>query len=256
MAWYAVNRRGESTATQPPYVDYYKFRCPSREPVRRHIAGHVAGLSQIDGLSSIHLDYVRYPDVILPPALWAQYGLVQDREHPEFDYCYCDECRAQFSAQTGDDPLDLDDPTADARWRQFRFDSITRVVRELAQVARPAGKQLTAAVFPTPSIARALVRQDWPTWELDAALPMLHHSFYEHPVEWIEAGTREGVEALAGNFPLYAGLYVPELSPEALGRAVRAAHAGGTDGIALFESQAPSDEHWRVLADVLQGGAA
>jgi uncharacterized lipoprotein YddW (UPF0748 family) len=249
--WYAVNRRGQSTATDPPYVDYYRFLCPSRAPVRQHIAAHVAELAAIPDLESVHLDYVRYPDVILPRALWAQYDLVQDVEHPEFDYCYCDECRAQFRAQTGADPTELADPTADARWRQFRYDSITRVVAELAAVTRPAGKQLTAAVFPTPGIARALVRQDWPRWDLDAALPMLYHNFYEHPVEWIEAGTREGVEALAGRYPMYAGLYVPELDPQALGRAVRAALAGGAAGVALFESQVPTEQHWKILAETL-----
>ncbi len=250
--WYAVSRRGESTATHPPYVGYYKFLCPSREPVRRYIAAHVSRLAAVPGLTSIHLDYVRYPDVILPVALWERYGLVQDRELPEFDYCYCDECRAQFRELTGDDPIELANPPADERWVRFRQDSITRVVGQLAGVAHAGGKQLTAAVFPTPDIARALVRQDWPSWRIDAVLPMLYHTFYEQPVAWIESSTRQGARALAGRIPLYAGLYVPELDPEELAAAARGALAGGASGVALFESQAPTDEHWAALAAVLR----
>ncbi len=246
--WYAVNRKGESTATHPPYVDYYRFLCPSREPVRRHIAEHVARLAAIDGLSSVHLDYIRYPDVILPRDLWEQYDLVQDREHPQFDYCYCDECRRQFNEQTGADPTTLADPPTNAAWLQFRYDSITRVVNELAEVVHSADKRVTAAVFPTPDIARSLVRQDWARWNVDALLPMLYHSFYREPVDWIEEGTRQGVAALDGRIPLYAGLYIPELDPDELAQAVRAALAGGASGVALFESKAPTEAHWQAFA--------
>ncbi len=251
--WYAVNRKGESTATHPPYVEYYRFLCPCREPVRRHLAEHVASLSAIENLGSVHLDYIRYPDVILPRSLWEKYDLVQDREHPEFDYCYCDECRRQFIEQTGDDPAALPDPPSNEAWLQFRYDSITRVVNELAAVVHGAGKQVTAAVFPTPDIARALVRQDWVRWNVDALLPMLYHSFYLEPVEWIEQGTRQGVEALDGRLPLYAGLYVPELDPEELGRAVRAALAGGASGVSLFEANKPTEPHWEEFARAISG---
>ena len=85
--WYAVNRNGISTAVKPPYVDYYKFMCPSRDEVRQYLLGVVRDLAAVPGLASVHLDYIRYPDVILPIALWPKYNLVQDREHPEFDYC-------------------------------------------------------------------------------------------------------------------------------------------------------------------------
>lgn len=253
--WYAVNRHGESTADKPPYVEYYRFLCPNREPVQRHIADHVAQLGGVDGLAGIHLDYVRFPDVILPRALWSTYGLVQDRELPQFDYCYCDVCRDMFARQSGVDPLDdeaMPDPSTSVEWARFRHESITAVVNRLAEVARAAGKRITAAVFPTPTIARALVRQDWPRWSLDALLPMLYNGFYQEPVTWIEPSTREGVEALAGRCPLYAGLYVPDLAPTALATAARSALAGGAAGISVFEAQALTDEHWTRLAEVLR----
>ncbi|QXD16320.1 hypothetical protein GQ464_005035 [Rhodocaloribacter litoris] len=249
--WYAVNRLGQSTATDPPYVPYYKFLCPNREPVRAHLADHYGRMGEVPGVASLHLDYIRFPDVILPVALWDTYGLVQDKEYPAFDYCYCDVCRAKFKAQTGLDPLDLDDPPSNEAWVRFRYDSITEVVTMLADVAHAKDRALSAAVFPTPAIARRLVRQDWPRWPLDAVHPMIYHSFYNEPVSWIEQATREGVAALGGRIPLYAGLYVPELSPAELAEAARGALAGGADGITLFEAQHPTEAHWQQLAPVL-----
>ncbi|MFB3105777.1 MAG: hypothetical protein ACE1ZA_12770, partial [Pseudomonadales bacterium] len=94
--WYVVNRKGESAAVKPAYVPYYKFMCPSREPVQQYLAEQFETLAQMEDITSIHLDYIRYPDVILPVALWPKYDLVQDKEYPEFDYCYCEVCRAAF----------------------------------------------------------------------------------------------------------------------------------------------------------------
>ena len=94
--WYAVSGTGVSTAIRPPYVDYYKFMCPSREEVREYLRGIVRDIASVAGLGSFHLDYIRYPDVILPVALWPTYNLVQDREYPQFDYCYCGVCQARF----------------------------------------------------------------------------------------------------------------------------------------------------------------
>ncbi|MFQ5571474.1 MAG: putative glycoside hydrolase [Rhodothermales bacterium] len=250
--WYAVNRNGVSTADDPPYVDYYKFMCPSREPVQRYHLKRAERLAEMKGLVSIHLDYIRYPDVILPVALWPKYGLVQDKEYPEFDFCYCEVCRDAFKQQTGLDPLQLEDPPSNEAWLQYRYDSITHVVNRMADAVHARGKQLTAAVFPTPDIARALVRQDWTRWNLDAVLPMMYHSFYNEDVAWVGKATREGVEALAGAFPLYSGLYIPALTPDELAQAAELALENGAGGVVLFEGWAPTEEHWTRLAAVLK----
>jgi hypothetical protein len=70
----AIQRR-----TSRPYVNYYHFLCPSHEEVRDHLAkifGNIANTANLDG---VHLDYIRYPDVILPVALWKKYNLVPER---------------------------------------------------------------------------------------------------------------------------------------------------------------------------------
>ncbi len=250
--WYAVSRAGVSAAVKPPYVNYYRFMCPSRDEVRQYLLDYVGELARIDGLAGVHFDYIRYPDVILPVALWPKYKVVQDKEYPEFDFCYCSTCRERFKARAGRDPLELADPPADEAWRRYRWDSITGVVNLLADEVRRRGKQATAAVFPTPAIARALVRQEWPSWRIDAVMPMAYHAFYKEDVGWIERATREGVEALKGRIPLYTGLYLPDLPPADLARAGRHALAGGASGICLFQGNSLTAEHWAAIKPVLE----
>jgi uncharacterized lipoprotein YddW (UPF0748 family) len=233
--WYVVSRLGDSAAKKPPYVGYYHFLCPSRPEVRDYLANVVSDLASMPDLDGIHLDYIRYPDVILPVGLWKKYNLVQNQELPQFDFCYCEVCRGAFKKQTGEDPLALSDPPAHAAWRQYRYDTVTRLVNQLAEVARRKGKLITAAVFPTPALARKLVRQDWVSWNLDAVLPMIYHRFHNEQPEWIERAVKEGVAALPPARPLYAGLYLPDLkTQEEVAAAVQYALAGGAKGVSLF----------------------
>ncbi len=246
--WYTVSRNGQSSLEHSPYVGYYKWVCPTREPVREYLRGTVREIAREAGVDGVHLDYIRHADVILPVGLWDKYGLVQDREHPEFDFCYCDVCRETFREQSGHDPLELEDPTQDAEWREFRWNSVTRLVRELADAVHTERRKITAAVFPTPTLARRLVRQAWEQWPLDAVFPMLYHGFYEEEVPWIGDAVREGVAALPARTPLYAGLYLPNLSPEELARAVNVARRAGAAGVSLFEMNGLTDDHLIQLA--------
>ena len=49
--WYAVSRKGVSTAQQPPYVAYYKFMCPTRQPVRRQLEKQFRELARLKGVA-------------------------------------------------------------------------------------------------------------------------------------------------------------------------------------------------------------
>jgi uncharacterized lipoprotein YddW (UPF0748 family) len=242
--WYTVSRNGESTLDVPPYVDYYRWVCPSREPVREYLRGLIDEATSQPGLDGIHLDYIRYCDVILPRGLWAKYDLVQNRELPEFDFCYCDVCREQFEGLTGRDPLELEDPSADPDWASFRWDSVTRVVTDLSEVTHAHGKSISAAVFATPTLARKLVRQAWDEWPVDRVFPMLYHPAYDQDIPWIGRSVEEGVRALRGSSTeLNAGLYVPALAPGELAEAIHLVRDAGADGYSLFDLNPLTDEH-------------
>lgn len=247
--WFTVSRNGESSLVKPPYVGYYQWLCPTRPEVRKYLARHVAEVARHPKVHGVHLDYIRHCDVILPSGLWAKYGLVQDHEMAQFDFCYCVECRKAFLAKHGTDPLDLPDPSASVAWRRFRWDSVTTLVRELTTAVKAERKRITAAVFPTPTIARALVRQSWDEWPLDAVFPMLYNGFYRQDLNWIGNGVREDVAALPPGRPVYAGLYLPDLTADALAAAVRTAADAGAAGVSLFEMDGLTDAHLRALRE-------
>ena len=266
--WYGVNGLGQSAHDKPAYVSYYRFLCPDREEVYLYLAdlyGRVAEVPEVDG---IHLDFIRFPDVILARGLWKKYGLVMDREYPQFDYCYCDKCVSDFKARTGINIKAIKDPSQVEEWKQFRYDLITRLVNRLAKEVHAKGKEITAAVFPGPnSIAKKLVRQEWDKWDLDAFYPMNYNDFYLEGTKWIGAMCREGVAALGNRRPLFSGLFIcpdpakkasepdPEnhgLLPEELEAAIRESMANGAAGICLFTPDRMTEAHWAVFEKVIR----
>ncbi len=233
--WYAVSRNGKSCAVSPPYVGYYRWLCPTKTEVQAYLKDQVEQILQKDYVDGIHLDYVRFCDVILPVNLWKNYGIVQTRELPDYDFCYCETCRSKFSEEYGIDLLKIEYPDQSLSWRKFRYDRITNIVSQLAEVAHRHHKKITAAVFPTPEVARRIVRQDWTNWDLDGVCPMIYHGFYKEPVSWIGDAVEEGIHFLCGRFPLYAGVYLPDFeSGEELASGIETALQHGASGISLF----------------------
>ncbi len=233
--YYAVSRNGDSCADIPPYVGYYRWLCPSKPEVKEYLSEQVRSIVDKDYVDGIHLDYIRYCDVILPVNLWDKYGIEQTKELPEYDFCYCETCRDMYKAKTGVDPLDLEYPDQSPSWRKFRYGQINNVVNHLAGIAHSKKKYITAAVFPTPEIARRIVRQDWTKWNLDGVYPMIYHGFYGEQVSWIGDAVEEGMHVLNGRFPLYAGLFLPDFkSPDELDKGIRTAMANGASGVSLF----------------------
>lgn len=233
--WYAKNRKGESCANQPPYVDYYRWLCPSRKEVITYLENQVADILAKDYVDGIHLDYIRFSDVILPVNLWDKYKIEQPKELPEYDYCYCEVCQASFKEWRGADVLAITYPQESLSWRLFRYQAINNVVNRLAKVAKNTQKPITAAVFPTPEVAKRIVRQDWTNWNLNGVAPMIYHGFYKEEVSWIGDAVAEGVQGLNGRFPLYAGLYLPDFkNMQELQLGINYALQNGADGISLF----------------------
>lgn len=258
---YAVNRAGASAFDNPAYVDYYKFLCPNQPEVYQYLSQMYTAVAEVEEVKGIHLDYIRFPDVILAEGLWEKYGLVMDREYPEYDYCYCDKCVNDFKASSGIDIQQVEDPSQIQAWKQFRFDLITSLINRLADDIHKKGKEINAAVFPGPgSIAKKIVRQEWDKWNIDAVFPMNYNDFYLKGTDWIGEVTREGVEAINNKIPLYSGLFIcpnpenksqendPEnhgLIPEEIGAAIRASMENGASGICLFTPGRMTDAHWK-----------
>lgn len=242
--WFMVSRSGKSCYDNPPYVEYYRWVSPVIPGVQTFLKDQVAEILSHDGVSGIHFDYVRYPDVILPRALWSKYGLDQTEELPDYDFCYSKHTVAAFKEHSGRDILESKNPSIDQEWLKFRYDSVTHLVNQLVGVANAHGKQSTAAVFPTPSRARKICRQDWDKWPLDAFCPMIYHSFYSEPIEWVGDCVREDIQATTR--PIVTGLYMPAFeTPEEFGQCLELCHKRGAKGVSLFGGV--GDEYWKAF---------
>lgn len=251
---FMVNRNGESSVDKPAYVDYYKWLCPTRPAAKEYLMSKIDEIMKIPEIKSIHLDYIRYPDVILPIQLQPVYGIVQDREYPEYDYCYCSGCRTKFKDLHGEDPMDLEKPEDHEIWNRFRYNQVTQLVNQIAVSVRDRGKKVTAAVFPTPDIARTLVRQNWPDWNLDAVFPMIYNHFYHKPVRWVGDAVAECRREMPATTPLYCGLYVPEMTAIEVSQAYEYAMKNGAAGITIFPDHSMSQEHWDYLSMTMVKG--
>lgn len=264
---YAVNRKGESAFDVQAYVPYYKFMCPNREEAYTLLADIYGKVADIPEVDAIHLDYIRFVDVILAKGLWEKYGLEMNEEYAAADYCYCDKCVADFKTASGIDITSIEDPSTCEAWKQFRCDLITKLVNRLADMIHAKGKQVTAAVFPGPEAAKKMVRQEWNKWNLDAVFPMNYNDFYLEGPAWLAPTVKEEVEAVNGKMPVYSGLFIcpdpagkaqqkdPEghgLIPEELAEAIQLSMDNGAAGISLFTPSKMTDEHWAVFEEAIR----
>lgn len=251
--WLSVNRLGKSLAEERAYVDYYKFMCPAIPEVKDYLKGKIIELSEIKGLKGIHMDYVRYVDVILPEAIQPNYNIVQDHEFPEYDYGYHPYMRKLYKEKYGIDPIEIEDPENDKQWKQFRYDELTKTVNELGEIIKAKNMVWSAAVFPSPEIARTLVRQDWDKWKLDYAFPMVYNNFYNEDIDWIEEICKIDVDALTDNQKVFCGLYLPALKKtNEITKAVDDAFKGGASGIAFFDYRGIGEKEWEEIKGLVK----
>ncbi len=230
--WLQVNRLGESLADKPAYVGYYRFLCPALPEVREYIKDKVREYCEVDGLGGIAIDYHRFVDVILPTTLWPRYDVVQDHEYPEFDYGSHPAMIEKFQALHGYDPRELEDPSTDEKWLQFRCDQITEVANEIADVVHSYGKVMGASPFPTPEMSRKMVRQDWGKWDLDIVFPMVYYGFYTGDTSFIADCTIDNVKQKNAKTTLYTGM-TAENGPKMF-ESMDAALNNGAEGVAIF----------------------
>lgn len=266
-SWYTVNRLGESSYVNPPYVPFYKTLDPHNPAVIDHLVKKYTEVAEIPSVDFVQLDYIRYADVILARGLWDKYGLVMNEEYAPADFCYCDGCVADFKAKTGIDIKSIEDPSKCAEWAKFRCDNVTNLVNLIADAVHAKGKKISADVFPGPeNYAEKMVRQRWNEWNIDAFFPMNYNDFYLEPAGWVGEITKQEMESIAGkDAKLYSGLFIcrdwrnkasiedPEghgLLPSEVAEAVTGAMNAGATGICLFSTASMTEEHWAELDKV------
>jgi uncharacterized lipoprotein YddW (UPF0748 family) len=180
-----VDRFGRSLLDYPnldlpePDRRYYRMGTPAvwLDPAAPGVAEHLAAifaelLVRYPDLDGLHLDYIRYPDV-LPFIPGSRFGV-------GLDFGYGAATRARFRAETG-----LEAPFGGSlananRWDSWRREQITRLVERLRGAA--AGSRspvaISAAVVTFADRAYLALGQDWRGWLdanlVDFAVPMAY----------------------------------------------------------------------------------
>ncbi|MFD1614138.1 family 10 glycosylhydrolase [Gelatiniphilus marinus] len=250
--WYQVSRDGKSCHDTRPYVGYYQWLCPTREESRNHILGLVEGLAKVEDVESVHLDYIRFPDIFLPIGLLPKYNLVQDTEMAEYDFCYCDECVNAFEKIHHKNPRESKNTAIDMEWKNFRLNAIRALVNDAYKIVHDHNKLLTAAVFPYPEMADHMVRQRWDKWDIDEVYPMIYHGFYNEEIDWIGYATKQGVTDVKDEgIVINTGIYMPDFkSVDELKQAIMYAKDNGAKGVTFFDGPTLTDEYLEAIKDV------
>ncbi|MCF7794626.1 MAG: hypothetical protein K9N09_11030 [Candidatus Cloacimonetes bacterium] len=245
---FMVNKLGENCAINPPYVNYYRWLCPNNSKALEEILKPIKYYKKYSELSGIHLDYIRFPDIFLPVGLQPKYNLDQDREMPQFDFCYCDYCLKQFKEKYDLNARNLESEEEIAAWFQFRLDTISNLVNRVKYELENTDLHLTAAVFPSPTEAARAVRQDWRNWPLDAAIPMLYHKFYNENISWIGEMISRSIIETKNQFPIHAGIYLPELETDDFSKILEIVKQNEATGISLF----PADQLSKEIKEIIR----
>jgi uncharacterized lipoprotein YddW (UPF0748 family) len=172
----AVDRRGRSVLDYPdlevpqPDRQYYRMGTPAVwiDPAAPGVAERLVAtfdelFARYPGLDGVHLDYIRYPDV-LPFVPGSRFGV-------GLDFGYGSATRQRFEAETGK-AAPFGDSTANAnRWDSWRREQVSDLVRRIGGALRERDPDvaLSAAVWTYADRAYLVLGQNWRGW-LDEGL--------------------------------------------------------------------------------------
>jgi uncharacterized lipoprotein YddW (UPF0748 family) len=193
----------------------------------------IARYPELDGL---HLDYIRYPDV-LPFVPGSRFGV-------GLDFGYGAATRARFKAETGLEARFGASPAVANHWDAWRRDQVTRLVaavRATATASHPDAL-LSAAVWTYADRAYLALGQDWRGWLgdglLDFAVPMAY-TLDDRLLGYLAQGFARG----PGGDRIWLGLgsWLFRKHPERAIEQLRIVGAAGAAGDSLFS--------WDSIAD-------
>lgn len=178
-----ADRKGRSLLDYPgfdiPQPDrrYYRMGTPGLylDPAAPGLAEHLAAtyaelLVRYPSLVGLHLDYIRYPDV-LPFVPGSRFGV-------GLDFGYGEATRQRFQQETGREAPIGDSLRNANAWDRWRREKLTGLVETIATSARSVRPEIlvSAAVWTYADRGYLVLGQDWRGWLeaglLDLAVPM------------------------------------------------------------------------------------
>jgi uncharacterized lipoprotein YddW (UPF0748 family) len=257
-----VDRAGRSLLDYPkldvpePDRRYYRMGTPAvwLDPAAPGVEARLAQtfaelLTRYPELDGLHLDYIRYPDV-LPFVPGSRFGV-------GLDFGYGPASRARFRSETGLEPPGGDSLANANAWDAWRRDRVTGLVAALGAAARSviADIAVSAAVWSWADRAYLALGQDWRRWLEDGliefAVPMaytLDDRLLRYQAESF-AGLPQRDRVWVG-----LGSWLFAARPEQAREQVRIVRAAGAAGDSLFSWDAIAEAP--ALADALAAEAS
>ena len=235
--WFEVNRAGQNSLDNPPYVKIYKWLSPAVPEARQWVKDKAAKYAAIDGLESVHLDFIRFNDMFL--GRWSQekvFHIDQTTYEAKYDFGYHPKAIAAFKAKFGYSPKELSAPWMSPEWNQFRMDEVTSLVNEIVEETHASGKKVTAAVFPFPERARMMVLQNWPAWNVDAVCAMNYHTMYLEKPEWNRFSVESGLQETHHRNLYVAGIFIHNINGQVIYDIAKMSIEAGADGVNFFSA--------------------
>ena len=241
----------------PPDRSYYRMGTPGvyLDPAAPGVAERLAAtfaelLVRYPRLDGLHLDYIRYPDV-LPFVPGSRFGV-------GLDFGYGEPTRLRFRDETGlEAPFGDRIGPADA-WDDWRRDRLTALVHDVAVAARAArpGVSLSAAVWAYADRAYLALGQDWRRWLEDGLLDFAVPMAYTRDDRLL----RYQAQAFAGlphgdRIWIGLGSWLFENTPERAVAQIELVRAAGAQAVSLFsyDSIAASPALQEALAAAVRG---
>jgi uncharacterized lipoprotein YddW (UPF0748 family) len=257
-----VDQRGRSLLDYPnfevpaPDGTFYRMGTPALwlDPAAIGLSEHLAAcfaelVTRHPELDGLHLDYIRYPDV-LPFAPGSRFGVGLDFGHGK-------STRALFHEQTGlDAPGTQSQANADAwdAWRRDQLSALVAAIRSAVRAVRPQ-LEISAAVIPFADRAYLSLLQDWRRWLEDGQLDFAVAMAYTLDDRLL----RYHAQAFAGSplaprIWLGLGTWLFARNPERALAQLRLVHAAGAANDSLFSYDAIAES--ADLAQALRQTAA
>lgn len=181
-----------------------EWLCPGHPANRRTEVAAMVELAE-KGLDFVSLDFIRYPDA---------------------NWCFCEGCRARFEQKIGRKvanwPADVlarwDVPTGCLahEWQAFREETITSLVREIAQAIKAArpGVRLTSSGYMDPNVSRIGEGQNWAAWCREGLIDALGMMDYVDTFAGFNALIREQRKFDVGSTCAVRPTFGPSLWPD------------------------------------------
>ncbi len=205
---------------------------PQVQTFLKQLADEIVTRYDIDGFQ---LDYIRYPA-----------SFPSDRfSFQRTTWGYTDVARAQFKAQYGIDPADIDPKRPDMAqlwmaWGAFKVQQVNSFVSWAATDLhkKHPGLKLSAAVFPDANAALTLKHQDWALWGRNGWIDFFAPMTLTSGLKVIDRDTRTMVQATDNRVPVYSGIFGPfnDNSAELVLSQIDTARMAGANGFVLFDS--------------------